>query len=302
MAASSIGGAAVSSLNMAAPSIRAYGSSGSLSSNVLQPFVYEAASYHRGDLHKPWKLDSSLCINHLQLDFWLSSYILPKKSLLRKSLELSWNERIVQALSHSSHTKTLVSSPCILSSHLRSWRPAKVKSEDTDGIANSKEDMIWDEQALKQALHVAIKEENYTRAAEIRDSLRNLYEDSKISVLSANNRFYNAFRNGDLATMQSLWANQKNVYCIHPGAGRILGYDLVIQSWEVVLGFDYEFPLEIELQNVEAHVRGDVGYVTCIESVRTKGSSWGKQIATNVFERIDGEWFISIHHASHVEL
>lgn len=101
--------------------------------------------------------------------------------------------------------------------------------------------------------------------------------------------------------MQVLWAKGENVCCVHPGVSGITGYDNVMESWEVVWA-DYEFPLRIELKYVEVHVRGDIGYVTCVEMVRTKGSSWGRQFATNVFERIDGQWFICIHHASQVDL
>lgn len=81
-----------------------------------------------------------------------------------------------------------------------------------------------------RTLEVAIKEEDYARAAKLRDDLRFLQEDSKASVLAANSRFYNAFRNGDIAAMQSLWAKGDDVYVVHPGAGRISGYDLVMGS------------------------------------------------------------------------
>ncbi|KAA8516348.1 hypothetical protein F0562_016641 [Nyssa sinensis] len=148
---------------------------------------------------------------------------------------------------------------------------------------------------------IAIEEENYAQAAKIRDSLRVLQEDSKASVLAANARFYNSFRKGDLAAMQALWAKGEHVCVVHPGVSGISGYDLVMGSWEFVWA-DYEFPLDIEIKDVQVHVRGDLGYVSCIELVRTKGSSWGKQYATNVFERIDGQWFICIHHAAYVDL
>jgi len=83
--------------------------------------------------------------------------------------------------------------------------------------------------------------------------------------------------------MHQVWAKGDHVYVVHPSAGRISGYEMVMQSWEMVCDADYEFPLQIDLQDVEVHVRGDVGYVTCLELVRTKGSgSWGKQVATNV--------------------
>lgn len=76
---------------------------------------------------------------------------------------------------------------------------------------------------------------------------------------------------------------------------------LYMGSWEFVCGADYEFPLLIDLKNVEVHVRGNLGYVTCMEVVKTKGTSWGRQVATNVFEKVDGQWYICIHHASHMD-
>ncbi|KAJ4885941.1 Nuclear transport factor 2 (NTF2) family protein [Raphanus sativus] len=180
-------------------------------------------------------------------------------------------------------------------------RPCRVKREENNQTADVKS-ISLDENTLKQDLESAIQDENYVEAARIRDRLKELQEDSRASVLSANTRFYQAFRNGDLAAMQSLWSKSGKPCCVHPGAKGITGYDDVVESWEVVW-MNYEFPLLIELKDVEVHVRGEVGYVTCMEFVKTKGSSsWGAQFVSNVFEKIDGEWFICIHHASPVDI
>lgn len=181
-----------------------------------------------------------------------------------------------------------------------SFRPCKATSDDSRR-AVSGESILMNEQTLERELQIAIDQENYSEAAKIRDRIRLLHEDSEASVLAANARFYNAFRTGDLSSMQTLWAKQDDVCCVHPGAGGISGYDFVMRSWEYVW-VDYDFPLDIELKDVRVHVRGDVGYVTCMELVRTKGSSWGRQFATNVFERVNGQWLICIHHASPVDL
>ncbi|KAJ3699087.1 hypothetical protein LUZ61_002792 [Rhynchospora tenuis] len=183
------------------------------------------------------------------------------------------------------------------------YQPIRVKSSDTEGSPNpnpSLEVALVDELSLQQDLEAAIREEDYARAAKIRDQLRLLQEDSQASVLAANARFYNAFKNGDLTAMHSIWAKGDHVYVVHPSAGRIDGYEMVMSSWEIVCGPDFEFPLQIDLKNVEVHVRGNLGYVTCMEVVKTKGS-WGRQVATNVFEKIDGQWYICIHHASHID-
>ncbi|KAM6574395.1 hypothetical protein CsatA_022722 [Cannabis sativa] len=188
----------------------------------------------------------------------------------------------------------------IQNSRRLSLRSCQVKGENVEG-SSSGESLILDVETLERDLSIAIAEENYAKAAKIRDSLKLLQEDSKTSVLAANARFYDAFRCGDLAMMQTLWAKGDEVCCVHPGPRGISGYDDVMTSWEYVWA-NYEFPLFIELKDIKVHVRGDMGYVTCVELVKTKGSSWGGQFVTNVFERIDGHWFISIHHASPIEL
>jgi ketosteroid isomerase-like protein len=182
---------------------------------------------------------------------------------------------------------------------LRRSTIAHVKSGEADGYPKT-EDLV-DEDTLLSNLDRAIKEEDYARAAKIRDDLRILHEDAKASLLAANARFYNAFKNGDIAAMYSIWAKGDHVYVIHPAAGRISGYDVVMQSWEMVCNADYEFPLNIDLKNIEVHIRGNLGYVTCLEVVKTKGRTWGKQIATNIFEKVDGTWLMCVHHASHIE-
>ncbi|KAL3640691.1 hypothetical protein CASFOL_015659 [Castilleja foliolosa] len=172
---------------------------------------------------------------------------------------------------------------------------------ESSGGPVSGESILLNEQTLERELQIAIDQENYTQAAQIRDRLRLLQEDSKASVLAANARFYNSFRRGDLAAMQALWSKGEHVCVVHPGVSGISGYDLVMGSWEFVWA-DYEFPLEIETKDVQVQVRGDMGFVTCIEMVKTKGSSWGRHFATNVFERVDDQWVISVHHASYVDL
>ncbi|KAK4765899.1 hypothetical protein SAY87_007541 [Trapa incisa] len=177
-----------------------------------------------------------------------------------------------------------------------SSRVCQVKSGDSGGYIGH-DSIILHQQMLEQELESAIAEENYAKAAKIRDDIKNLNEDIQASVLAANARFYNSFRNGDITAMQTVWSRGDNVSCVHPGSLGICGYESVIESWNLVWA-NYEFPLEIELRDLRVHVRGDFGYVTCVELVKTKGSSWGGQFVTNVFEKVDGQWFICIHHAS----
>ncbi|KAL6337179.1 hypothetical protein AAG906_036493 [Vitis piasezkii] len=267
---------------------------------------------------KPQFGHSSFCHNGIVVDIReLNNLPCPCNSTFRMLPHVSspsmksYNSVLASAFGTGTRVHRVLSSPPVRwqigtatllgqTSNLFSVRPCQVKSEDSEGTLSG-ESILLDEQSLMRDLQIAIEEENYAQAAKIRDSLRLLHEDSKASVLAANARFYNSFRKGDLAAMQALWAKGENVCVVHPGLTGISGYDLVMGSWEIVWA-DYEFPLQIELKDIQVHVRGDMGYVTCVELVKTKGRSWGKQFAINVFERIDGQWFICIHHASHVDL
>jgi len=176
----------------------------------------------------------------------------------------------------------------------------RVKREDSESKLNC-ENVALDEEELEEELENAIAAENYARAAQIRDTLKNLQKGSKTAIFGANRRFYESFRNGDLAAMQGIWAKRKDVCCVHPGLKGITGYDDIIESWNFIWA-NYEFPLEVKLEDIKIHVKGDIGYVTCVEFVKTKGGRWGGQFVTNVFEKIRGKWFICIHHASPIDV
>uniref|UniRef100_A0A0D6R9M5 UVR domain-containing protein n=1 Tax=Araucaria cunninghamii TaxID=56994 RepID=A0A0D6R9M5_ARACU len=175
----------------------------------------------------------------------------------------------------------------------------KGSGRDAEGPAG-REHLVFDEQSLEAELKNAIDTENYTQAARLRDELRLLQEDNRARILAANVKFYKVFEKGDLNTMRMLWSKGDNVHCIHPGAGCISGYDLIMESWELTFGPELDLPLQIDLQNVEVFIKGNLGFITCLELVRTSGNNWGKQVATNIFEKVDGNWYICLHHASHI--
>jgi ketosteroid isomerase-like protein len=116
---------------------------------------------------------------------------------------------------------------------------------------------------------------------------------SEQAVLDANDAFYRAFNQKDFEAMDRLWARRAPVACIHPGWNILRGREAVMQSWQGILGN----PGQPRIVNggSEAHLLGEVAYVTCRELVA--GSPLA---ATNVFVLEDGEWRIVHHHSSPV--
>lgn len=148
---------------------------------------------------------------------------------------------------------------------------------------------------LKAKLDAAVSCEDYTAAAQLRDVIADRVLDVRIAVEVANRQFYAAFERADLTEMRSLWSKGDHVQCIHPMSGCIAGYEMVMQSWEVVFASIVKGDFAIALEDVRVCVADRIAYVTCTEIV-TSGRDTGRIQATNVFECFDGKWTIVHHH------
>eukprot|EP00850_Spirogloea_muscicola_P010434 SM000061S19261 [mRNA] locus=s61:481329:483131:- [translate_table: standard] len=148
---------------------------------------------------------------------------------------------------------------------------------------------------LQWELDQAISSEDYAAAAQLRDQLRRVQEDDEAGVLAANKLFYRAFEAGSVWQMEQVWSHGDHVQCIHPGSNCIAGRDLVMQSWDLVLGSARD--LRIGLEDVRVLASGSLGVVTCVEVMQSTGSA-GRLVATNIFKKQGGRWLIVLHHAS----
>ncbi len=110
----------------------------------------------------------------------------------------------------------------------------------------------------------------------------------KQAILFANEAFYQAFADGDVAAMEAVWSRAAPVSCIHPGWDLIAGRDEVMESWRAIL----EGPNRpaIHHHGGEVFVHGDTAFVVCYEAL-----DQGFLIATNLFVRENGSWLM-VHH------
>lgn len=118
-------------------------------------------------------------------------------------------------------------------------------------------------------------------------------------LLDANLLFYQAFQNKDLDAMSEIWSKGTTSLCIHPGRRVLKGWDEIRKSWEQI--FKVTNSLEIEMQITSTEVNGNLGYVVLIEKViQVSGGQQGQafSMATNIFERMGGKWYLIHHHGS----
>ncbi len=108
------------------------------------------------------------------------------------------------------------------------------------------------------------------------------------ALLFANEAFYLAFADRDMAAMEDAWSATAPVACIHPGWGVLTGRDEVLESWTAIIA-NPDSP-DIRVHAPEPHLYGDVGFVVCYEEIAGQ-----YLIATNIFVR-DGSVWRMVHH------
>lgn len=105
------------------------------------------------------------------------------------------------------------------------------------------------------------------------------------AVLFANEAFYRAFADRDASAMETLWAHEAPVSCIHPGWHPMSSREDVMDTWKSILT-NPESP-DILCANVDVHLHGGMAIVTCHEQIDGQFLS-----ATNVLVQEGGRWVL----------
>ena len=121
------------------------------------------------------------------------------------------------------------------------------------------------------------------------------------AVIEANRAFYRAFESLDIDKMAEVWLREPNIICIHPGWAKLSGWGPVMESWARI--FEGTFEMKFELSEMDVMISGDLAVVVVLENLTQNGydgPSRSKVLATNVFERAEGKWWLVLHHGSPV--
>jgi ketosteroid isomerase-like protein len=107
--------------------------------------------------------------------------------------------------------------------------------------------------------------------------------------------FYDALNRADVEALMLLWADDDEIFCIHPGGPRLHGHAAIQASWETILA-------QGSLQIRPSHLYGAHNLMsavhTVIEGVTAAGSEPAHLLATNVYMKTPQGWRIVMHHVS----
>jgi ketosteroid isomerase-like protein len=121
------------------------------------------------------------------------------------------------------------------------------------------------------------------------------------SALAANQGFYQAFETLDIDVMKTVWDDQVEVTCVHPGWSMLRGWDDVMASWERIM--ENTTMMQFVITDAEATVEGDYSWVTCTENLTSVVNAQvnGASVqTTNILHQRDGKWRLVHHHGSPV--
>lgn len=110
--------------------------------------------------------------------------------------------------------------------------------------------------------------------------------------------FYDAFIRRDLDAMMEVWADDDDIYCVHPGGARLSGVEHIRESWRKLFSNNQELHFSLREQQLIHTMMLAVHSV--YEHISIVGQSRTQQpmIATNVYQRTEHGWRMVAHHAA----
>jgi uncharacterized protein (TIGR02246 family) len=111
-------------------------------------------------------------------------------------------------------------------------------------------------------------------------------------------QFYEALQNADLDKLMSVWADDDEIACVHPGGPRVAGYAAIRASFEAIFA---NGAVALQPQGVRRLQSLGCAVHHLVEQVRivdAQGSRSAWVLATNVYVKTAQGWRMVAHHAS----
>jgi hypothetical protein len=134
-------------------------------------------------------------------------------------------------------------------------------------------------------------------------------------ALAVHRAFYDAVESGDVDLMASLWVDDPDTSCVHPGAVPLRGTSQVLRSWTVLManvGYIQFFLTDLEVTILPRGAdESQTAVIVCTENIlsgegMTSAESFagGKAVCTSILVkdrtggRTAGDWKFWSRHAS----
>ncbi len=115
--------------------------------------------------------------------------------------------------------------------------------------------------------------------------------------------FYEALEHADLELMMSVWADDEEIICVHPGGPRLVGYQAIREAWRRI--FEHGNRLDVAVSQLSTVVTPFAVLHSVLEQIRVRtkdkvGDVMAPVAASNLYVRGAMGWRMVSHHASPV--
>ena len=117
----------------------------------------------------------------------------------------------------------------------------------------------------------------------------------------AESAFYDALQSADIEAMESVWADDEAIVCVHPASQPVYGPRSVHMSWAQIFrdGGSLRVRFECSSRTLTTMLAVHVGYEFITVGDEPEHDP---MIATNVFQLTREGWRLLLHHASPVHM
>ena len=109
---------------------------------------------------------------------------------------------------------------------------------------------------------------------------------------------YEAMRRGDLDGLMSLWSDDDEICCIHPGGKRLVGAPAIRASFEAIFGNGAIDAEPHRVRRLESHSSAVHSVLERIRVRTAQGEQFAWVVTTNVYLTSADGWKLVAHHAS----
>lgn len=111
-------------------------------------------------------------------------------------------------------------------------------------------------------------------------------------------QFYESLREADLERLMALWADDEDIFCVHPGGPRVVGADAIRATFEAIFANGAIAVHADKVRRVHAAGGAVHSVVERIEVLGPEGAQTAWVLATNVYVHSAQGWRLVAHHAS----
>ncbi|MBU6260565.1 MAG: nuclear transport factor 2 family protein [Burkholderiales bacterium] len=111
-------------------------------------------------------------------------------------------------------------------------------------------------------------------------------------------QFYEALQRGDVDRLMSLWADDDEIVCVHPGGQRAIGAAAIRANFEVLLAQGGFAVHPEQIHRLQQHGCALHHLVERVGVATAEGPREGWILATNFYVKTAQGWRLASHHAS----